>query len=352
MKKMLIAMVALLLSTGCGSGNLGTLGTNSIEGGDETPQDSPISVAELFGLPDGQIAFYSFGMDVAPVVTSATATSVSKTLSVKNEASITNWSWGSPTFEIYQTFREYQNPRDDGVIDVSNMHKFLFEAGNVYDNSIQIVQELSAPKVIAPPFDFGREGRTFSYAADHYALGRSGTTTEALLSFIWDENPKFSYAVIDGSFDTTTGDLDLDFAYLVDYEGDRDYCVRTRLTGNENTHNFMLRTSKFNTGGHYAITMVGAGISESDDPDDYFLVKIMDSQSLAAFPAGRYYKFASNPTEIDLIGYPATGYALEEIDDPMGYAQIIEQQTPFALDGSDHATSVADFTNIDLHLEY
>lgn len=328
----IIVCLGFILLTACGS--ISTVGNPDFE------------------LPTGQTAFYSSAVDTTPVI-QATTSSASVSALHQPSSLTTDWTSGNPVYEIFNAFQDYQYPEDEGVIDVSNIYKLLFEAGTQYSTAIDTVAELTTPATITSPFDFGNTPRTYSYASDNYALEQDGDTTYALLTWIWDESPKMSYGVIEGSFNQTTGDLELHMVYLVDYESENDYCLRTYISGNEKTHQFTLKASKCGaTEGSYAISIIGTGISESESADDYFLLKIIDNDNLAAYPEGRYYKFSSSADEDDLRAHPIDGFALAEVEDPNNYADTLDTLTFFALDGTDHATSVDDFSNSSLTLDF
>lgn len=367
MKKIIIILliiIAAILITGCG-GDISPAMTSSDDsssddsssGGSSSGDSSSSDDSNTFSLPDGERAFYDAVMNITPVIS---ATSSENSSLITSRHVTTGWVWGNPTYEIFNAFREYEFPRDEGVIDTSNVYKLLFEANHSYDDAVREVVELPELTVIDSPFDFGAVSRSYTHASSEYALSEDGDTVYALLTWIWDEDPKFSYGVFEGSFDTITGDVEVDMVYLVDYppggnpEGeDGDYCLRTYISGNEDTHFFTLRTSKVGTGdSYYAISMIGTGISRSDNADDYFLMKIIDNDNLSGYPDGRYFKFPASADEGDLIGYSVFGYTLGEIDDPDNYAEILDGLEFFSLDGSDHATSTDDFLNSDLILEY
>lgn len=331
-----MAFVAL---AACGSSSGSAQGGGSGDSGDG------------FDIPSTETAFYTPATSTTPVIRSAASAMLVKSVGVTKVT--TAWSSGNPVYEIFNAFREYQFPRDEGVIDVSNVYKLLFEAGNNYTSALTEVELLPSPVTIAPPFDFGNTPKTYTDASETDALTSDEGTVDAILTWIWNESPKMSYGVLEGGFNEDTGDLTLDMAYLVDYEGPSDYCLRAFISGNDTTHEFTLKLAKFNSGsGAYAISMIGAGVSQSDNPDDYFLLKIIDNDNLAEFPEGRFFRFAASSSETELMAHPVNGYALEDVSDPNGYADTIGAMTFFALDGSDHATSVGSFSDSELKLQY
>lgn len=302
-----------------------------------------------FDPPSGEYAFYSRAVETTPFITPTDSQgSLSKDAVV---ASASRWESGTPAYEVFNLLREYVNPRDEGVIDVSNIYKLLFDAAQQYEDGASSARELVTPALIASPFDLGSAPRTFTHAEDHAALVTDGSTVSALLTWIWDESPKMSYGVFEGGFGRTSGEIELNMVYLVDYVGESDYALRASISGNEDTHEFLLKTAKVGTvPGAYAVSIIGAGISRGAGPDDYFLLKIKDNGTLAGYPNGRFFKVPASATEDDLRALPALGSDISEIEDSMGYADILDGMTFFALDGSDHAVSIGDFSTANLVL--
>lgn len=321
-----LATVGMIFLAACGSTNgISTVGNPDYE------------------LPEGKKAFYSAAMNVAPVIEATTLSEAALTTAFES---------GNPIYEVFNAFREYLDSRDSGVIDSSNIYKLLFDAAIVYDMAITEVTALATPTAIPSPFDFGNTPPTYTDASDNYAMLRNGDTIHALLTWTWDESPTMSYGIIEGNFNDTTGNVTLDMVYLVDYplSDEPDYCLRTHISGNEDTHQFTMKAAKYNIGtDSYAVSMIGTGISQSNNVDDHFLLKIIDNDNLAGYSGGRYYKFSAGADETELRAHPIDGYASGEFTDPNNYASIITEiaNDPsdgfFALDGSDHATSANDF---------
>lgn len=337
----LIVTLASIVLIGCG-----TASQQSVTGSSDPGSDT-----------DGGFVISAKAMEVMPSIapSSASAATVKSMAISGDEAPAPGWEAGTPTYEVFSVLREYAYPRDEGVIDVSNIGKLLFEVDYQFENAVQMVAQLANPTAIASPFDFGTDPRVFTHASDHYASAQEGDLISALLTWIWDRDApeQLAYGAMEGDFNEATGDLNIEMAYLVDYTSDDDYSLRTRLTGNIGTHQFVLKLAKHGGGADgYAISLVGAGVSEGDGDDDYFILKIIDSGSLAAFPEGRFFKVPASATEDDLRGLPATGISREELDDPRGWADVVDALTPFAPDGSDNPLSVGAFSNADLTLDF
>lgn len=299
-----------------------------------------------YELPEGEKAFYSQAVKAMPVIAPSSPSASSIGL-ISDAFAAEDWSPKGPTFEIFNLLREYVYPRDEGILDMSNIYKFLFEVSEQYSIATILTEPLNSPKAIKSPYNFGTDPVTYTDASGHYALSRNGDTINALLTWIWNNN---EYAVIEGSFNDTSGELSFNLAYLVDYEGDADFCIRTSVSGNKLTHNFTLKYFKCTTGeGGYILSAMGTGISRSENPNDYFLIKMIDNDSLTS---AKYYKFSASANEEELKNYPTQGYALSEIGDPENYASVLDSMSFFPLDMSEAPTSVSDFANPELTLNY
>ena len=290
----------------------------------------------------GSVAFYSSAVDTSPVIVA--------TQSAVNAPQFRAFAFGTPTYEIFNTLREYINDRDEGVIGLSNIYKLLYQAGEFYEGFAANPTALGTPTAISSPFDFGTSPVTYTHALnddstdDHgYAIMQDGDTVYALLTWtVTTPGTGKEYGVMEGNYNDVTGDVHINLVCFCDYDTPPDYCLRTELTGNANTHTFTLRIVKYNPPGGYAVTMVGTGVSQSSDSTDYFLFKISDDSY-----TNRYYKFYASADEDDFIVFQENGYADASSvpgGDPDGYDSILSGITPFALDGSDNARDVTDFT--------
>jgi ABC-type glycerol-3-phosphate transport system substrate-binding protein len=74
------------------------------------------------GSSSASFDLFTTAEKATPVVIPVTTTSVSVNAT---------WSMGNTLYEIFQLIREYNNDRDNGKIDGSNMHKVLYDA-NTY----------------------------------------------------------------------------------------------------------------------------------------------------------------------------------------------------------------------------
>ena len=294
--------------------------------------------------------FYNSAVDTTPVIKATSRTT-------KNNTQLASRAFndGIVPYEIFNSLREYIHSRDKGKIGLSNIYKLLYQAGSFYNNFASNPAELPSVTAIASPFDFGTVAETYTHARNDsssnnhgYATKQVNNTVYALLSWTSIYNSGTEYGVMEGNYNEDTGAVAINMVCYVDYAS-MDYCLRTELIGNSIDHTFTLKIVKYNPGG-YAISMIGTGISESSDPNDYFLFKVSDNSGVT----DRYYKFSSSANENDFKTYAKDGYAnvTDAGGDPDGYDTILGGMTPFALDGSDNATSVNDFTNSSILLDF
>lgn len=364
-----LCMFALLVLTlsGCGSGGSGGVVAGTDPG---TPSDQPNTPAEpatiSFSLPAGKTAFFNPGKDITPFIV-ATASNNQLQSIVRPKG----WDSSNPLNYAFRTLRQYNNDTDNGVLGMSNMYKLLYEAGGIYE-TIAINIELDPEgtslgpdgKVVLSPFDFGTTPRVYTHAfteieengsAKSGALAKNGDTYTALLTFIWDESNdptypgKKSYGVIEGSFgDLETGDLEIDLAYMVDYNNGTAYCIRTHVSGNAGAHNFNLVTAVGNKNPDIVYGLASAGISysEIDGNDDYFLIKF-DGKGVD----NKFFRVSAlSPDETDLMSYLETGYSIDEISDPANYAAEMNALEFFTI--SDIPMQLSEFTNSSVMLDY
>ncbi len=365
--KSILVLVMLTVLAACGTSGISTVG-------------NPNGNEDGFEMASGKYAFYSAANDTTPVITASADTSLSvRDLSTELSMKVsTGWESGNPAYEIFNLLREFDNDIHQGVLDMSNLYRVLWEAGEQYDTAaesdqlVDLEETEGEAKQIASPFDFGTTAKEYTHFyeylseseddySSHAAFKNDDGTTHALLTWVWDgsseaENAQIGYGVIEGSFNGTTGALELNMVQLVDYvDSDRDYCLRTYVTGNSLTHTFTIKAGKTGTGdGDYTISMLGTGVSESESDSDYFLLKIFDNGNFASDEDGKYYQISSNPSEDDLSALSHLGYDVgdDEVPDANNYAATLDAMTPIAMDKSDHALSIDDFTGGTVALSY
>jgi len=133
----------------------------------------------------------------APIVTPTTTSSVS--------INAANWTTGNTLYEIFQLIREYDNTRDNGVIDGSNMHKALYEANTYVTQALTgclttandgtVVADYSiTEQSITSPFDFGTDLFTQTYNCA-YTTNETGTIQGAPITYTKSFAVKYSGGV-------------------------------------------------------------------------------------------------------------------------------------------------------------
>ena len=80
------------------------------------------------GSSSNQELFYNAARQTTPAIT-ATASA--------DSISINAFSPGTVEYSIYNLMRDYNNDTDNGKVDMTNMYKVLYEAGNGYDNAVR-----------------------------------------------------------------------------------------------------------------------------------------------------------------------------------------------------------------------
>lgn len=308
--------------------------------GPNTPTDIPIPIE---GLGSGVIA--NAAKAVGPTV--STAASVSVAADASTAKAIT----GTIMSTIYSMIRDYEYPRDEGVIDMHNIYKVLMTAEQIYlagQGDCTVIPEESIP----PPFDVGFSD-TYDCAgnsgtmSDEYAGGiaiREGSdgTFHLLLTFLWVSS---EYGVLQGTYNPNAGDLDMSLAELVDHDDGRFY-VRSRITGNEGTHAFELsmitgpitNTSEF-------VSVVGRGVSKGTG--NYFLFKVKSGSV-----AGNYFCIPADPTETVLESLSAEDPegASAPAEECAGYQVDVDAMTFLTTD--DVPLALSDFTDSSILIDY
>lgn len=254
--------------------------------------------------------FFSAANDTTPVFAPASKAGASL-------AKAATWSFGSVNYELFNTFREYINSRDEGDIGLDNIYKVLYQTGSFYSEAEgmctpsegagesvnKATSFITEETAIDSPFDFGN-AETYTCAINDadgrhgYAIKEVGGTKYGLLSWQvlnYDNNNSDEKGVLQGSYNETTGALDLDMAVYVNYVDQGDYSLRTEIIGNAQTHQFSLRLMKYNSEqGAYWISLVGYGISQG--AGNYFLFKVSDQSGVT----DKYYCYAADADETTL----------------------------------------------------
>lgn len=217
------------------------------------------------------------------------------------------------------------------------------------------------PRLILSPFDFGKPTKAYSYAYKNGALSRVDNKIFALLTWVYDNPGQKTYGVLETNFDQTSGDIELDVTNFVDYDSSY-YTNRMYLKGNEKTHTFTLKFAMPAEKKDWkAFSIIGTGVSRSDNPADYFLLKVKShykqwdpagDSTILIYPEGRYFKFSAGVNEDSLKLYPDFGYPKDSIVDPNGYLAVQDTMAFFDLNCADNPTAVTDFRGGTVELDY
>lgn len=290
--------------------------------------------------------FYTSARNVAPTVTaSANANVALKSQTIKTIDP------GSIMSSIYYMIQDYQYPRDEGVIDMHNIYKVLYTASQIYSNAGENCNVITE-KEVASPFNLGitdtydcagNEGTmSDSYAYGYAIRTASDDTIHILLTFRWAGN---EHGALQGSYNQTTGDLDIGLVELVDHDQSRFY-IRSRIAGNEGTHAFtisMITGSIADTTDY--VSIVGKGISKGTG--NYFLFRVKDNSI-----NGNYFCVPADPTESDLetLSNQDPSGATDVDSNCTDYKTDVDAMTFLTTD--EVPLSLASFTNSSILISY
>jgi len=243
--------------------------------------------------------FFTSVKQVTPVISGAVSSS-----SV-HVSSPTDWDWGNVMFEIYESLRDYvpvtNDPGGSGeTIGLDNMYKVLYQTGEFYTEAKTACTTITE-KRINSPFDFGNTTDTYNCAVNDTtnrhgsAIKEDATTGTKYVLLSWEvNNNNDELGVIQGSYNPTSGDVNIDIATYVHYTSQPDFCLRSHIEGNEKTHLFTLKMIKYtaDTGG-YTISLAGHGISQGTG--NHFLFNVLDNNGISGF-----FCFNADATATDL----------------------------------------------------
>jgi hypothetical protein len=211
----------------------------------------------------------------------------------------------------YQLLRDYTYPDDEGVVDMSNIYKVLWEAGRYLDEApTRCATVAESVDSAVSPFAFddflghsyvlGASTEVGGYGSS-IAYGQVGDDRRMLVSFKWapDAAQQVAIGVIQAQHNAVTGDVSVRFAQAVRYPpgstmGGVDgsgFAIRAQIDGNSTTHAFDLKMAINGT------TLVGKGISRG--AGNYFLFRSGDA----------YYCLPAEATEADLAAIVPTDLA-------------------------------------------
>lgn len=315
-----------------------------------------LSACQLFGLKSGENSdLFKLSKSTTPWVAGVTGV---RSLGAPGTSKA--FTQGGPTFRLYQVFRAYSYPADEGIIDTGNIYKLIYEASSILDGDKSRAEPIT-PTPLQSPFNFGTgpieydhlynqaEGMVEENGNTYYktlAYKEDGTTTHAVFGYTVEEpvtgGIKTQRQIFLTSFDTLGKDLTLDFATFDDkpITDTNDFGRRFYVEGNADTHEFFCHLA---TGRTSVTSLVGKGVS---DGTGYYVLCLPGSVRAD----DKYYKLPAGATLEDFESLDEAGSALTAftvIVDPEGYAADINTylETPAYTIRSGIPTSLEAFTN-------
>jgi len=302
--------------------------------------------------------FVTAAEQVAPVIKETSSASVIERGAINDERFVLSTDFsGSVLNYIYQALREYEFPRDEGVIDMHNIYKALHTSGHVYETAEALCSSIPEATVQSP-FDLGLGSTTYDCAgnkgsltddyANGFAIRESEGTKHALLTLHTAADPgQQSHGVLQGNYNETTGDLLLHMVDVVNYDADEGFVVRSHIEGNAITHAFTLRTI---TSGVYAnptwTSLVGKGISRG--AGNYFLFKANTSDGVS----GGYFCISAEAGLTDLQTMDEQNPEGKSTVDTECSDQQVDVDAMTFLVESDTPKKLADFTGSTILLSF
>ncbi len=226
----------------------------------------------------------------------------------------------------FQLLRDYTYPDDEGKVDMTNIYKVLWTAGEYLDNAKTMCTTIApvTDSSISPyPFaDF--LGQTYDCGGTQAEVGgyggsvaykENGADKYMLASYKWAPVPteQITIGVIQTAYNDTTKDVQLILAQSVRYPVNSSmggsngggFATRTSIKGNSATHSFDLKiamNSMVTYGTSTTTTLnstslVGKGVSQG--AGNYFLIR----------SGSNYYCISAVATETDLGGIIPTDQA-------------------------------------------
>ena len=182
------------------------------------------------------------------------------------------WSSAELLYSVYFTLRDFQSPRDEGVVDRSNFYKLLYDAETVLSGAYNYADQLSATQAIASPFaGIDTSATLFANAANvendslSVAYNNTDDTLEALMTWKWleQDNPdKAERGIAYYVYNRATHDISIDMVFSVDYDISTpatEYNLRCKATGNSVDHSFQFNYLINST------AIIAKGVSQGQD---------------------------------------------------------------------------------------
>jgi len=151
-----------------------------------------------------------------------------------------------------------------------------------------------------------------------------------LMGWYADEGTQTTPSVTQLEYDTTTNDIKLNNAYLVNYSDSSSYNVRIYIRGNTASHLFSLKLFKYSA----SIPSI-SGYGYSEGTGKYYLFKVVDTEGT------KYFCIPSDATEDSLKAMNDAGDATP----PALCADLATGlPTNYNIDGSESPTTISKFT--------
>ncbi len=280
--------------------------------------------------------FYLATKEVAPAFNGAASKKMTRALTS-----------GTLIYAVFELLRDYEYPADEGVIDMHNIYKVLYTAGQIYETAESGCSPITEASV-ASPFDLGitdayncagNSGTMSDTYANGFAIKDADPVKYALLTYRWAPGTPDheEHGILQGSYNEAAGDLSLKMIHNVFYAASDGFVVRSDIEGNATTHAFTLKSISAGTGTSTNYTsIVGKGISQGSG--NYFLLKV-NSDAVT----GKYFCIPADATETELEGMTAAGY--DTVDASCSAYQADVDAMTFLQDNvSTIPDSISDFT--------
>lgn len=255
---LILPMLCLFLMPGCGNESSDRTTMNFTDNGSQelfyenmretTPVYEPISVEEE------ALKLAGFVVPVDPLIQTE------------------EWSTSELMYSVYFTLRDFQSPRDEGVVDRSNFYKLLYDAENVLSGAYDSADQLPSALAIASPFaGIDTSAALFANAAnvedDSLSVAYTDTdeTLEALITWKWTEESypdKAERGIAYYIYNKSTKDISIDMVFSVDYDISSpatEYNLRCKATGNSTDHSFQFNYLINST------AIIAKGVSQGQD---------------------------------------------------------------------------------------
>ncbi len=308
---------------------------------DEEEDDDQDQLMMLLMLSGGGNFFYNAIKEVAPTIGAGTSRNMQRDLSS-----------GTIMYDIYTILRDYEYPTHEGIVDMHNIYKVIYTAGQIYSAAESNCTEISDDTTVNSPYNLGIS-QTYSCAgnsntmdddyANGFAIKESGGVKYGLLTYRWapDAPSHTEHGILQGSYNESTGDLSIRMIHHVYYASEEGFVVRSHIDGNTQTHAFTISMISSGTGGSPTwISIVGKGISEGSG--NSFLFKVSNNTV-----TDRYFCISSDATETtfeEIHSDAPTGSAtVESTSDCYTYLSDVDAMT-FLTEGSDVPKSLSTFT--------